>query len=69
MPALESPAEQGDAVFMSVKDTARLLGVSTQHVYDLLNEHAFESRHIGRRRLVVTSSLREFIDSLPRSAG
>jgi excisionase family DNA binding protein len=68
MPALESPPEQGDAVFISVKDTARLLGVSTQHVYDLLNEKAFESRHIGRRRLVVAASLREFIDSLPGSA-
>lgn len=61
----DPPADQVDAVFVSTKETARLLGVSRQHVYDLLDERAIESRYIGRRRLVMMASLRAFIAGLP----
>lgn len=63
------PTTQADAVFVSTKETARLLGVSRQHVYDLLDEQAIESRYIGRRRLVLTESLRAFIAGLPSERG
>jgi excisionase family DNA binding protein len=68
MPVIDQhdpPADQAEAVFVSTKETARLLGVSRQHVYDLLDERAIESRYIGRRRLVVMASLRMFIAGLP----
>lgn len=64
----EPPAEQ-DAVFVSTKETARLLGLSRNHVYELLDRGDLESRYIGRRRLVVMSSLRSFIAGLPAERG
>ena len=65
----DPPADQADVVFVSTKETARLLGVSRQHVYDLLDERAIESRYIGHRRLVLLTSLRAFIASLPTERG
>jgi excisionase family DNA binding protein len=62
---LESPPEQGDAVFVSTKETARLLGLSRNHIYELLDQRVIESRYIGRRRLVLMTSLRDFISRLP----
>lgn len=62
-------ADQSDAIFISTKETARLLGMSRNHVYDLLDEQAIESRYIGKRRLVVVASLREFIAGLPTERG
>ena len=61
----DTPVDLVDAVFISTKEVARLLGVSRQHVYDLLDEQAIESRYIGRRRMVVMASLRAFISGLP----
>ena len=61
----ETPPEQGEAFFVSTKETARLLGLSRNHVYELLDQRLIDSRYIGRRRLVVMSSLRDFIAGLP----
>lgn len=59
-----TPAER-EAVFVSTKEAARLLGLSRNHVYELLNQDAISSRYIGKRRLVLVSSLNDFIDALP----
>lgn len=67
--ATDPPLDLVDAVFISTKETARLLGVSRQHVYDLLDEREIESRYIGRRRMVVMASLRAFITALPSGRG
>jgi len=56
---------QREAVFVSTKEAARLLGLSRNHVYELLNQDAIESRYIGKRRLVMVSSLHDFIAALP----
>lgn len=61
--------QQPDAIFISTKETARLLGLSRNHVYDLLDEQAIESRYIGRRRLVVVASLNDYIAGLPSERG
>ncbi|MFD7157924.1 helix-turn-helix domain-containing protein [Kribbella sp. WER1] len=63
------PSDQSDAVLVSTKETARLLGLSRNHVYELLDQGAIDSRYIGRRRLVVMTSLREFISGLPAERG
>lgn len=63
------PSEQSEAVLVSTKETARLLGLSRNHIYELLDQGAIESRYIGRRRLVVMASLREFISRLPTERG
>lgn len=54
-----------DAVFVSTKETARLLGVSRNHVYELLDRKQIQCKYIGRRRMVVNASLRAFIAALP----
>ena len=56
-----------DPIFVSVKDAARLLGLSTWVCYKLLDEGRIESRYEGRRRLVSVESLREYAASLPTS--
>lgn len=40
------------------------LGIGRTKFYELLDSRAFKSVKIGRRRLVVSESLDEFIDSL-----
>jgi excisionase family DNA binding protein len=54
-----------DPLLVSVKDGARILGVSDWQMYELLNKGEIESRYIGRRRKIVYSSLRSYFDSLP----
>lgn len=53
-------------ILVSTKEVARLLGISRNHVYELLDQRAIESCYIGRRRMVVMASLQEFIHRLPR---
>lgn len=65
----DDAAAPREAVFVSTKEAARLLGLSRNHVYDLLNQDAIESRYLGKRRLVLVSSLNEFIDGLPAERG
>ncbi len=54
-----------DPIFVSVKDAAKALGVSTFTVYDLCDRQKIESRYQGRRRLVLVSSLRRYAEGLP----
>jgi excisionase family DNA binding protein len=54
-----------DPIFISTKETARLLGVSRNHVYELLDRKVIDSRYIGRRRMVVKASLDAFVERLP----
>ena len=57
-----------DPIYVSVKEAARLLGLSTWSVYQKLDQQVIESRYDGRKRLVVVKSLREYADSLPAVA-
>lgn len=56
---------QPDPIFISVKEAARLLNLTTWTVYKLLDEKAIESRYEGRRRLVRFASVHAYADSLP----
>jgi len=57
-----------DPIYVSVKEAARLLGLSTWSMYQKLDKQVIESRYDGRKRLVLVSSLREYAASLPSTA-
>lgn len=52
-------------IFVSVKQAAQMLNLTTWSVYKLLDEQAIESRYHGRRRLVSVESVRAYADGLP----
>lgn len=53
-----------DPIFVSIREAARLLGLSRSRVYELLNEGALETKKVGVRRLVRVSSIREFAEAV-----
>ena len=52
-------------IFVSVKQAAQMLNLTTWSVYKLLDEQAIESRYHGRRRLVSVESVRAYAENLP----
>jgi excisionase family DNA binding protein len=54
-----------EPLFISVKEAAMVLGISRNYMYSLLDMGLIESRYMGRRRLVLLSSLHDFVASLP----
>lgn len=58
-----------EPLLVSVKEAARLLGVSPWNVYQLLGSEsepgAIPSRYIGRRRLILKADLDKFVAGLP----
>lgn len=54
-----------DPVFITVKQMAEFLGISTWVAYQILNDGAVDSRYIGRSRKVVIESLRQYARNLP----
>ena len=62
----DTPSEgRIDPIFISVKQAAQALNVSTWVLYQLLDQNKIDSRYHGRRRLVVVDSLREYAKNLP----
>lgn len=57
-----------DPIYVSVKEAARMLGVSTWLMYQKLDQQVIESRYEGRKRLVRMDSLRAYAESLPVTA-
>lgn len=57
-----------DPIFVSVKEAARLLGLSTWSMYQKLDQQVIESRYDGRKRLVDYASLRAYAAALPAVA-
>jgi excisionase family DNA binding protein len=53
-----------DPIYVSVKEAARILGVSTWLMYQKLDKQIIESRYEGRKRLVSYASLKGYADSL-----
>lgn len=60
-----TPSGTIDPIFVSVKEAARALNISTWSCYQLLDENKIDSRYQGRRRLVDVASLREYARNLP----
>lgn len=57
-----------EPIYLSVKEAARVLGVSTWTMYQKLDKQVIESRYEGRKRLVDVESLRQYAKSLPSTA-
>lgn len=53
-----------EPIYVSVKEAARILGVSTWLMYQKLDAQAIESRYEGRKRLVSYASLKDYAGSL-----
>ena len=53
-------------IFISVKQAAQMLGISSWTCYQLLDQQAIESRYQGRRRLVDVESLKKYAKGLPK---
>jgi excisionase family DNA binding protein len=56
---------QPDPIFVTVKEGARLLGISPWTCYQLLKTGGLESRYIGRRRLIPLAALTTYAEGLP----
>ena len=48
---------------ITVGEAAESIGVSTDTIYKLLKEGTIKYKQIGKRKLVIYSSLKEFIES------
>lgn len=53
-----------DPIFLSVRESAKALSLSTKTVYRLMDAGELESAWFGTRRLVVTASLRTYAAQL-----
>ena len=53
-------------LLVSVEQAAAILGIGRTRFFDLVMSHAVTSVKIGRRRLIVRSSLAEFVERLVR---
>jgi excisionase family DNA binding protein len=54
-----------DPIYVSVKEAARILGVSTWLMYQRLDGQHIDSVYEGRKRLVDFQSLKAYAASLP----
>lgn len=52
-------------LFVSVKEAARILDLTTWSVYKLLDAQVIKSQYQGRKRSVRLDSLTEYADGLP----
>lgn len=52
-----------DPIFVSIADAQRMLGLGKTSLYSLIADNKLETKQIGRRRLVVVSSIRQFADA------
>lgn len=57
-----------DPIYVSVKEAARILGVSPWLMYQRLDAQVIESRYEGRKRLVDYASLKAYAAALPSTA-
>jgi len=63
----ENTAKSIEPIFVSVKDAAQMLGLSTWEVYTLTSgdDPAIKVSYKGRRKLVHVDSVRDYAANLP----
>ena len=59
-PVAPAPAIQYEALLVSEKDAAKMLGVSRRTVFHLNKQGLLTARKIGKRKLYCTSGLKKF---------
>jgi len=52
-----------ECITVSVKDAVRLTGLPRTTIYSLVRDGTLKSLKVGRRRLITTESIREFVAS------
>lgn len=57
-----SQAEQITALSISVEEAARVIGYSRSGVYELIAKGEIKAFKLGRRRLILMSELKAFIE-------
>ena len=62
--AKANEASDNLSLLVSVEQAAKILGIGRTRFFDLVMSHAVASVKIGRRRLIVRSSLAEFVERL-----
>jgi len=67
MPRQNPPHTTGELepIFISVKETARILSLTPWSVYQLCDQGELEAQYHGKRRLVRLASVRSYADRLP----
>jgi len=55
-----------DPLMVSVAEMARVLSISRQQAYRLLDKKVVESRYLGGRRVVPIDALHAYVANLPR---
>lgn len=55
------PANLNNSISVGIADAAKMTGLSRSRIYELMNEGKLRSVHVGRRRLIPVSSLRELV--------
>lgn len=63
MTGTTAPASR--VLLVNVQEMADALGISLRQAYKFLDTGEVECRYIGKRRLVVWESLRDFVRTLP----
>ena len=58
---LKDPIPLEARISVGIDNAAKLTGLSRSRLYELMGEGKVRSVHIGRRRLVLVSSLRELL--------
>jgi excisionase family DNA binding protein len=57
-----------EKIFCNVREAASALGVGRSAIYELMNEGAFETVKIGKRRLFPIESITAYAESLRKAA-
>ena len=54
---------------VSISEAARIIGLGRTSIYAAISSGQLKTRKAGRRTLVETAQLRQFLDALPASDG
>ena len=54
-----------EKIAISIPEAVQISGLSRSYLYEKLSSGEVESRRAGKRRLVLLSSLKNFINNLP----
>ena len=59
------PSETIEPLTLSIKDTARLLGLGRSTIYRLIGDRQLQTVKIGNRTLIKTASIRSLVEIQP----
>ncbi|MCL2049093.1 MAG: helix-turn-helix domain-containing protein [Defluviitaleaceae bacterium] len=63
---MEQKTKEADIRLLSVKEACGRLGIAHWKFYDLVHQHAIKTVRIGKRRLISTRAIEDFINKQER---